>query len=470
MKFHAGVVMLLVPAVVAAQSSVPVSSALLGMGLPDGTSVSTNFLYRATARESLKLDAAREGVSLSSRLEVFRLALSAPPAADVLESVRRAGWTVTMSSRDSTTGIADKDGAASVLLSFVSGRKDRWLYTGEIAQRSPAVGAAPAVSAPVTVVVASSPATGGTIAPTPPPAVADTPPAPTEAPPAQPAATPETAPGTFAFSTTNFDDGWTSVIGENDTRVSKGDLRVVLHYQREEEKTYMSVLAEQTTLFWNLLVAPRYRDLTDFVVERNNPGGYEPINYASGTATDIESGRRMYVVLFSHPNRNTHWMEFATPDKATFEREFGPYRQNDTAWDRWVAMAGRNRFAVSPKDFVGTWSDNFASGTSMVYAATGRAAGMLYAGGNTTVSFAGASYQMDVASATGMVGSIRSQNVSYKGKFSVVDNWTIAFDNNFQGRTRRFHASFEGIRGGRVLNLVLDEPGAGITLHMVRVR
>ena len=106
----------------------------------------------------------------------------------------------------------------------------------------------------------------------------------------------------------------------------------------------------------------------------------------------------------------------------------------------------------------------------MVFAATGRAAGMLYAGGNTTVFFDGPRYRMDVAGGSGMVGSIQNQYVSYTGRFSVLDNWTIAFDNNFQGRTRRFHASFEGIRGGRVLSLVLDEPGGGITLHLVRAR
>lgn len=460
-----GVVMLLVPAILVAQSAAPVSSALLGLALPDGTSANTGFLYRAAARESLKLDAKREAVTLSARQEVFRLAMSAPPTSEIVASIQRAGWTVTMSATDSTTGIADKDGAASVLLSFIGGKKDRWLYAAEIAQRTAPVAAAPTIAAPIQSGAATQPVSGTTIEPPREPAVS------TSQPPATPSPTAtETAPGAFAFSTTNFDDGWTSVIGDSYTRVTKGDLRVMLHYQREEENNYMSVIAEQTTLFWNLLVAPRYRDLTDFVVERNNPGGYEPINYASGTATDVETGRRVYVVLFSHPNRHTHWMEFATPDKATFEREFGPYLASGTAWDRWVAMAGRNRFAVSPRDFVGTWSDNFASGMSMVYAATGRAAGMLYAGGNTTVAFSGVSYQMDVTSASGMVGTIQSQNVTYRGAFSVIDNWTIAFGNNFQGRTRRFRASFEGIRGGRVLNLVLDEPGAGITLHLVRAR
>lgn len=450
------VAMLLLPSLSLAQTTAPVQSALLGIALPESTSLGGNFLYRAAAREVLRLDAVRERVTLSSRMEMFRLAMSAPPPAEIITAMQRAGWTVAMSASDPTSGVADKAGVASVLLSFVTGKKDRWLYTAEIAQRTQTV-------------VATRPAP-----PSDPASVATTPgaetiPAPVTEPAVPPAAA-DAGAGAFTFNTTNFDDGWTSVIGDSYTKVSKGDLRVVLHYQREEEKTYMSVLAEQTALFWNLLVAPRYRDLTELIIERNNPGGYEAINYASGTATDIETGRRVYVVLFSHPNRKTHWMEFATPDKATFDREFGEYRGKDTAWDRWVAMAGRNRFAIAPTDFVGTWSDNFAGGMSMVFAATGRAAGMLYAGGNTTVSFDGPRYRMDVAGGSGMVGSIQNQYVSYTGRFSVLDNWTIAFDNNFQGRTRRFHASFEGIRGGRVLSLVLDEPGGGITLHLVRAR
>jgi hypothetical protein len=232
----------------------------------------------------------------------------------------------------------------------------------------------------------------------------------------------------------------------------------------------MSVLAEQTTLFWNLLVAPRYRDVANMIVERNNPGGYQPINFASAEATDLATGRHGYIVLFNHPNRNSRWMEFFTPDKATFDQTFGPYRSSDTDWNRWLAMAGRNRFGVAAGDFTGTWSDSFSSGTSMVYAATGRSAGMLYAGGSTEIVFNGATYREIVAGAEGMVGSIRHKNVEYTGAFTVLDNWTVSLANNFEGRTRRFHASFEGVKGGRVLNLMLDEPGAPLNLHLVRVR
>jgi hypothetical protein len=434
----------------------PIQSAMLGTALPDKSSLSKGFLYREAARLLLKLNAESEGVTLGPKFEVFQLAMTAPPQAEILNGFARAGWAIRMNPAEPTSGVADKAGAPSVLLTFVNGKNDRWLYVAEIAQRNAPAGAAPGSAAPAAPAVTAAPVSNAPAEP------------PTER--GNSAQAANAAAGDFAFHTTNFDDGWVSAIGANFVRVSKGDLRVLLHYKRVEDDRYMSVLEDETRLFWNLLVAPRYRDVANLFVERNNPGGYQAINYAAGTVVDNETGRRVYVVLFNHRGRNTRWMEFVTPDKATFEREFGPYLQNSTAWDRWVAMAGRNRFAVAARDFGGTWSDNFASGTSMVYAATGRSAGMLYAGGNTTVSFSGGSYTMDVAGATGYVGNIQTRNVSYKGPFTVLDNWNIEFGNNFQGRPRRFHASFEGVPGGRVLNLVLDEPGAGITLHLVRVK
>ena len=183
------------------------------------------------------------------------------------------------------------------------------------------------------------------------------PPPPTS--PSQPPATPAGL-STFAFSTTKFDDGWTSNIGDTRVEIAKGDLRVIQHYEREEENQYMSVLDEQTRLFWNLLVAPRYRDVAELYIERNNPAGYEPINYAEATVTDAVTGRRVFVVLFYHPDRKSHCMEFITPDKSTCEREFGAYRNSSTDWARWLAMTSRNRFAVSVGDFSGTWSNSFA--------------------------------------------------------------------------------------------------------------
>ncbi len=465
-----GLALLLLPLHLAAQSPAPtpVQSALLSVAMPDGTKQSNSFIYRAAAKYSLKLDADKLGIALGQRIEMFQLAKSAPPQADIVAGIESAGWTVTINPALPTAGLASKAGSPSVLIAF-EGSRDRWVYTSEVSQSS-----APPTTATGPVTVATNTTQPAQTPPQPTTDAGATQPPPAAAPPAPSAPATATAPpagpSTFAFHTTNFDDGWTSTIGDDYVTITKGDLRIVQHYKREEESKYMSVIAEETTLFWNLLVAPRYRDVTNLVVEQSNPGGYQPINYAEAEATDIATGRRGYIVLFNHPNRNSRWMEFMTPDKATFEREFGPYRGSGTEWDRWLAMAGRNRFGVSASDFSGTWSDSFASGTGMVYAATGRSAGMLYAGGSTEITFNGAAYREMIAGAEGMVGSIRQRTVEYTGAFTVLDNWTVSLANNFAGRTRRFHAAFQGVKGGRVLNLVLDEPGAPLTLHLVRVR
>ena len=465
-------VMLPMSTLPAQAGTAPARSTALGVTLPTGTTSSSNFFYREAARYTLKLDATRQSVTLGASLELFRLPMTGAPQSEIVTMMRDAGWTVTIADSTPTIAIAEKAGTPAVFLSFTSSKRDRWLYTADIVARGQTPASTPAdatpqrqVSAPpVSQVPATGPTSRSNAASQ--PAATMSPPPPTS--PSQPPATPAGL-STFAFSTTKFDDGWTSNIGDSWVEIVKGDLRVIQHYKREEENQYMSVVEEQTRLFWNLLVAPRYRDVAELYIERNNPGGYEPINYAEATATDAATGRRVFVVLFYHPNRKSRWMEFITPDKATFEREFGAYRNSSTDWARWLVMTSRNRFAVSVGDFTGTWSDNFASGTSMVFSATGRSAGMLYAGGSTNVRFEQGSYVMDIASAEGMVGSVRTRNVTYTGAFTVVDNWTVAFANNFQGRTRRFTASFEGVKGGRVLNLMLDEPN-GYTLHLVRNR
>lgn len=37
----------------------------------------------------------------------------------------------------------------------------------------------------------------------------------------------------YAFTTTNFDDGWTSTVQENWVEVTKGTIKVLLHYPKE---------------------------------------------------------------------------------------------------------------------------------------------------------------------------------------------------------------------------------------------
>ena len=301
--------------------------------------------------------------------------------------------------------------------------------------------------------------------------------APSDAPAAAAPPTPEPPPvgspsaiAGWAFSTTTFDDGWTATAGDTYTQVSKASTRVLLHYARAESREYMSVQAEKTARLWNLLVAPRYSSAQGLYIERYNVGDYEPVFYASANAVEKGTGKSVYVVLFYKQAGNLPWMEFVAPDKAAFDAAFGPYRKERTDFKRWLLLSGRNRFAVAQRDFVGMWSDNFSSATSMVYAATGRSAGMLYTGGSTQLAFTGGKYSMEVSGGSGMTGSIKFRSEMYTGAFAVPDNWTLTLANNFQGQTRKFRAWFEGVVGGRILNLELADPGAPISLHLVRVK
>ena len=48
----------------------------------------------------------------------------------------------------------------------------------------------------------------------------------------------------FAFTTTNFDDGWTSVVQEDWVQVTKGNIKVLIHYPNKKADEYNSVLLD----------------------------------------------------------------------------------------------------------------------------------------------------------------------------------------------------------------------------------
>jgi hypothetical protein len=77
-------------------------------------------------------------------------------------------------------------------------------------------------------------------------------------------ATAQPVPDGFTFTTTNFDDGWTSVVKEDWVEATKNNVKVLLHYPRAENSKYYSNREEERRLFWDLLVAPRYSNLRQF--------------------------------------------------------------------------------------------------------------------------------------------------------------------------------------------------------------
>jgi hypothetical protein len=275
----------------------------------------------------------------------------------------------------------------------------------------------------------------------------------------------------WAYGTTNFADGWSATAGEQFVTATRGAVKVFLHHPRNEDTEYMSDKAAQTTRFWNLLVAPRYSSVTNLYVERYSLGGFEPINYAYANAVDRATNARVFVVLMKKFHAGGRWTEIVTPDRATYEREFGAYRQDDTEWQRLLALPALNRFSIGASDLVGTWTNAWASATNMVYVATGWSTGMAYAGGNTEVTFNGGRYSESVSIGEGIAPNIRWRTATFQGNATVPDPWHLTLTGQYQGATKKFRAWYEIVLGGRMLHLELEDGSSSPeTMHLVRSR
>ena len=259
----------------------------------------------------------------------------------------------------------------------------------------------------------------------------------------------------YTFTTTNFDDGWTSTVQEAGVQVTKGTSKILIHYPNKQADAYNSVLLEGLRIAWNVLVAPRYSSVSNF--QYRPTGSWEAIEWAEASAVEIATGKTVYVVLFKKDFRNGagKYMEFIFPNKNSFEQEFGAYDTSafgtGSSWDKIVNMANYNKFGIAAADLKGKWTNDFSGSLSYVNAYTGASAGtdthasvenFLFGPANT--------YRWDLGVASGAVGNIRFQGVKSSGRFSVPGIWQVTFS-DIEGKPRTFNAYFSCIRGARIL-------------------
>jgi hypothetical protein len=67
----------------------------------------------------------------------------------------------------------------------------------------------------------------------------------------------------FAFNLTNFDDGWTSTVKEDWVEVTKGSIKVLLHYPKEGT-IFPADPAPLTNAAWDIFGCTRYSDLKNY--------------------------------------------------------------------------------------------------------------------------------------------------------------------------------------------------------------
>ena len=255
----------------------------------------------------------------------------------------------------------------------------------------------------------------------------------------------------YAFTTTNFDDGWTSTIQDDWVQVTKANIRVLVHYPNKNADAYNSVVLDGLKNAWNVLVAPRYSAAGNF--EFKPITGWQAIEFAEADAVEKATGKTVHVVLFkmNYSSGAGRYLEFVTPNKAVFEQEFGPYHQTTSGWEKMENMATRNKFSVAPADFKGKWTNDFSGSLSYVNAYTGASAGTDTHASIESFQFgSGNAYTWNIGVASGYVGSIKFQSVKSSGKFSVPSNWQVTFS-DIQGRARTYDAYFSAVKGSRIL-------------------
>ncbi len=261
----------------------------------------------------------------------------------------------------------------------------------------------------------------------------------------------------YQFSTTNFDDGWTSTVQEDWVEVTKGNLKVLIHYPNKNADAYNSVLLDGLKHAWDILVAPRYSSAAN--MEFKSSGSWESIEFAEADMVEKTTGKTVYVVVFkkNFSSGSGKYIEFITPDKKTFEQEFGTYENasanygSGSGFDKMINMVNYNKFAVAASDLKGKWTSNFTGMTQYVNAYTGASAGANTHASNENFEFGtGNTYKWDLGVASGFVGNIKFQSVKSTGKFTVVNNWQVKFS-DIEGKPKTYNVQFVCIKGARVL-------------------
>jgi hypothetical protein len=278
--------------------------------------------------------------------------------------------------------------------------------------------------------------------------------------------TPSAIKGAFTFSISNFDDGWTSTVQEDWVDVTKGGLKVLLHYPTSKIDVSSMDYKTISNNAWNTLVAPRYNSMNDFVLFGGS-SDYEKPHFIAANVTDNKTGKKVYVALFK--KGNSGWIEFITSDKNSFVQAFGLdignvdyYNTPSTVWDPLKKMADYNKFAVAASDLQGKWTNNFSGMTQYVNIYTGASAGASAHASTESFLFTGNTYHWELSFSSGMVGNLKANGAKSDGTLNIPNNWQIHFS-NLEGKPKTYNAFFSCIKGGRMLWLEDTNYATGYT-------
>ncbi len=428
-------------------------SPLTGISLPIGSKQDSRMLSVAGAKMLLEIESKKANITLSAT-EVLVL----PPVNaggfntdSLVKNLADLGWITSVVEGDKKYAWLQKDNR-HLIMYFSMDAKETGLYFAK------------AASAPVqnaqgnnTGTIQTAPTETNQTQQTPDTVVQTNPPEVVQQPP------PPVTNSGFAFTTTNFDDGWTSTVQEDWVEVTKGNIKVLLHYPKEGT-IFPADPEPLTNAAWNILVAPRYKNLTNYktayISTYNRP--YLGMGYATENAT----GKNVFIVFF---RQDQVWIEFISPDKNTFIQQY-KFDPETIRWDSnsdlmipLANMTGYNRFAIATSDFKGKWTSDFTGIQQLYNVYTGQYAGMNMNQSNEEFIFKeGSTYSWKLLVVNGMAGNAKFNEVKSTGKLTVPNNWQVKFS-MIETKARTYHAFWSCIKAARILNLLdADYPGSGI--------
>jgi len=266
----------------------------------------------------------------------------------------------------------------------------------------------------------------------------------------------------FQFTTSSFDDGWSSTIQPDWVLVQKGETKVylffVLSYRSEN---FSGTGLMDRDFYWDNHVAPIFKTTTKAYQDGGEFISSLQPKYVEGWGADPQTGQKRFIGMFLTVSPNAARLTVAcSTSEAGFRQTF------PRAADRWdsdlVRMISYNKFAVGTNDLNGTWQSGGSQMTQWYNSVTGAYAGATFASSSATFSFSGNTYSSIHNGATGAVGAMNTFQQEYKGN-ATITNWNITMTNRYQGKTQQFDAHFQAVRGGRLLYLN-DRSGGEYTL------
>ena len=276
----------------------------------------------------------------------------------------------------------------------------------------------------------------------------------------------------FTFTTSNFDDGWTSTIQNDWVLVEKNNAQVYLFYAVPyNSDNFSGTGVMDRDYYWDNYVAKQFQITTKQYKDDGEFISSLKPKYVEGRGTDLQTGETRFIAMTLSVSPNSAQITVSSyPDEDKFRQAF-PNANGKFSSDL-TEMSRYNKFAIGSNDLEGTWQNGNTSTAQWYYispAGYEGYAGMTLAASSATFHFQNnGNYTSIHNGATGAVGSMNSFQQEYKGNYSVT-NWKITATNRYGGKTDQFDAYFIAVRGGRLLKMN-NQAGQDYSLVKVSIK